>query len=202
MTTSGMRERFLAGLRRLLLGKNASSRALRTWLQSADLLPYVTHYSVSRGFNLPAGFRMSEWKGLRHVQIVDDSNSGQLLLFWKDSQFAAAVEPALRSAIGLTAPTWSGAVSRSRFARMSLRPRSVGDALIRMSTIVGAWTALSLSWLGLFGKPDVFFSRSSVVNVGVGRDFPIRISAVNRIYSNDFPGGNYVVRFTTAPQAA
>jgi len=146
---------------------------------------HVTVYSVPSHFTLPSTFAITAWQGLLHCHIVEGGDQRRLLMYWRDRETATLVAPEAARHLHLPEPDWTGASIRALFTKRRLRPRSIGDAVVWLAAVVGAWAGLSAAWLALFASPEVSYvpPDTAEANVISGAETPIRIALINQSLS-------------------
>ena len=157
------------------------SGTLRALSNREGDVAHTSVYRVPSNFELPPGFGLPAWKGLFHCQVVKAGADKHFLTFWRAQHIAEHLEPELVRRLGLGSRVCGGAVIDARARSISLRPRSLGDAVVWIAAVVGAWTALSAAWLSLFGRPEVELSPPlGTLNVAAHRDFHVQFGITNK----------------------
>jgi hypothetical protein len=85
-------------------------RSINAYLAKTEAPPYLVEFSVDRRFD-PTKIDLKQLRGLIYLQILAGDDANRLLLFWKNQESYAAIEPLVVSRVHLpegSSPAWRG----------------------------------------------------------------------------------------------
>jgi hypothetical protein len=156
-------------------------RRMGASVSDAADIPIVVQLTAPADFIVPAGFRIADFRGLLHTQVLRAAAHDTLLLtYWRSAAAYHAQEPELRHRLGPVHVAWRRPLNASQSIRPSLWPSSVADALIKASALVGAAVALLGVWHTFFAAPTLkSLLPIQPVNATAGRLFTTSLTLVN-----------------------
>jgi len=152
--------------------------------RTPEAIPYVATFAVSPGFDLPKGFEMSRYQGLKLCfRITDPAGQEKLVCHWEDESHFLAHARSFQFELGLPQPDVAGFVTRVKTQEERFwRKYSWKEWVVGAAALFGAFSALHGYFANAFDRPDVdvVFVDSRPINVVAFAPFNTEMTIVNK----------------------
>jgi hypothetical protein len=141
-------------------------------LIAGPTVPFAAVYKTGVGYQVPADFNISSYRGLALCHLSGDGANGQLVIYWNSESHFNMNRTRLEGDLHLTTALFTGALAELKVAKQKWWQRlSVKDWVLTAAAFLGALTVLWTKGAYLLEVPQVQMSFSDLTPVQVsGRD--------------------------------
>lgn len=153
---------------------------MRWSIARTDIDAATAELCIEGGSGVPDGFDVAKFPGLLACEVVRASDqTTRILTTWRSSDAMRLRLPDVARTLAATI-VWSGMVQEVRLSA-SKHPMSAGDAIVRISALIGAATVVVTLFTSWFARPDVVVNLPDPqpVNASMGLSTPFRVLLLN-----------------------